>query len=95
MDNKWTKFWLVLKIIYTLIIVIVLIGLVVAAFIMKGKWNIFSVGFADFGVYGVVIFSFLFFQQLFSLLNNNWWIPKLVNKSNSSPKTNIQVVGYR
>lgn len=85
MDNKCLKLWLILKIIYTLIIVIVLIGLVIVAFIMKGKWNLLSMGFADIGVYGVVIFSFLFFQQLFSLLNNNWWIPKLVKKSNANP----------
>jgi len=87
--------WLIIKITYTSIVVIVLIGLVVAAFVMKGKWNLINLGFADLGVYGVVIFSFLFFQQLFSILNNNWWIPKLMNISNASPKTNIQVVGYR
>lgn len=78
MDKKCLKLWLVLKIFYTVVIVISLIGLVLAAFIMKGKWNILNIGFADFGVYGIVIFSFLFFQQIFSLLNNNWWIPKLV-----------------
>jgi hypothetical protein len=87
--------WLIIKITYTSIVVIVLIGLVVAAFVMKGKWNLINLGFADLGVYGVVIFSFLFFQQLFSILNNNWWIPKLMKISNASPKTSIQVVGYR
>lgn len=62
---------------------------------MKGKWSIVSMGFADIGAYGAVIFSFLLFQQLFSLLNNNVWIPQLLMKSNAIPKTNIQVVGYR
>lgn len=88
-------FWAVLKIIYTFVIVVALIGLVIVSFIMKGKWSIFDLGFADIGMYGLVIFSFLFFQQLFSILNNVWWIPKLVNYAKTTPKTNIQVVGYR
>ena len=89
------KLILGVKIIYTLIVVILLIGAVVAAFVMKGDWNVLSVGFANIGVYGLIILTFLFFQQVFSIANNNWWICKLVKKANSAPLTNIQVVGYR
>jgi hypothetical protein len=83
------------KILYTTLVVAALIGVIIAAYIMKGKWNIFSLDFAHVGVYGIVIFTFLIVQQIFSILNNNYWIPKVVSKANSKGRAGIQVVGYR
>jgi hypothetical protein len=61
---------------------------------MKGKWNILNVGFADIGVYGLIIFVYTLIQQALSIINNNYWIPKLMNKALKTPKASIQVVGY-
>ena len=61
---------------------------------MKGKWNILNLGFADLGVYGLIIFVYTILQQALSITNNNYWIPKLVEKAKKLPKTNIQIVGY-
>ena len=84
-----------MKVIYTFTVVAVLVGIIIVAFIMKGTWNLFSAGFADIGVYGAVIFFFLILQQIFSTLNNKYWIPKIEAKADRLPETSIQVVGYR
>jgi hypothetical protein len=89
------KFQICIKIIYTFLIVTLLIGAVVFAFVMKGQLKLFSIGFADIGVYGAIIFSFLIVQQILSILNNYSWIPFLCQKSNRTPKVGLQVVGYR
>jgi len=90
-----SKLQVAIKIIYTFIIVSVLIGTVIVAFIMKGKLQLMSIGFADIGVYGVIILSFLIAQQTLSILNNHSWIPYLCEKSDKTPKVGLQVVGYR
>jgi hypothetical protein len=74
--------------------IIALIGILIVAYIMKGKWNILNLGFADLGVYGLIIFIYTIIQQALSITNNNYWIPKLAEKAKKKPKTNIQVVGY-
>jgi hypothetical protein len=71
-----------------------MLGIIVVAYIMKGKWNIINLGFADIGVYGLIIFIYTLIQQVLSITNNNIWIPKLMSKAKKTPKTSIQVVGY-
>ena len=85
----------ILRIIFTLAVCLVLVGVVLAAYIMKGQWHVANIGFAYLGVYGVILICFLIVQQILSLLNNNHWIPKLISKSVNTPKVGIQVVGYR
>jgi hypothetical protein len=89
------KVQITIKIIYTFIIVAILIGAVIFAFIMKGKFQLINVGFADIGMYGAIILSFLIVQQVLSILNNCSWIPFLCEKSDKTPKVGLQVVGYR
>jgi hypothetical protein len=55
-----------------------MIGIIIVAYIMKGKWNIINIGFADIGVYGLIIFIYTIIQQVLSITNNNVWIPKLM-----------------
>lgn len=85
----------VMRLVFTLIVCFALVGAVMAAFILKGQLHLVYLGFGYLGVYGVILLSFLIIQQIFSLLNNNWWIPKLRNCSKSSPAVGLQVVGYR
>lgn len=85
----------VLRIIFTACICIALIGIVLASYILKEKWHIADIGFAYLGVYGIILISFLLLQQIFSLLNNKQWIPKLASNSVNTPKVGLQVVGYR
>ncbi len=84
-----------LKIFYTAIVVAILIGAIVVSYILKEKLHLFSIGVAQIGLYGIIVFCFLLFQQLFSILNNYKWIPFLVKKSDQTPKVGLQVVGYR
>jgi cellulose synthase/poly-beta-1,6-N-acetylglucosamine synthase-like glycosyltransferase len=84
-----------LRITYTLLVVSILIGAIVVSYIMKGKLHLFSIGIAEIGLYGAIIFAFLLLQQLFSILNNYKWIPSLIEKSDKTPKVGLQVVGYR
>lgn len=86
---------LILRAIFTLAVCLVLVGVVLAAYIMKGQLHVANIGFAYLGVYGVILLVFLFAQQVLSILNNNHWIPKLISKSVNTPKVGIQVVGYR
>jgi cellulose synthase/poly-beta-1,6-N-acetylglucosamine synthase-like glycosyltransferase len=86
---------IVLKITYTVIVVAILIGAIVIAYILKGKLQLFSIGVAEIGLYGAIIFSFLLLQQVFSVLNNYKWIPFLISKADKAPKVGLQVVGYR
>lgn len=90
-----TKSFTALKIAYTLLVVTILIGAIIISYILKEKLHLFSIGVAQIGFYGAIIFSFLLLQQLFSLLNNYKWIPFLTQKSNRTPKVGLQVVGYR
>jgi len=86
---------IIIKTTYTIFVVALLIGAIVVAYIMKGKLHLFSIGIAEIGLYGAIIFAFLLFQQLFSILNNYKWIPSLIEKSDKTPKVGLQVVGYR
>lgn len=86
---------IVLRIIFTLIVCLVMVGVVMAAFILKGQLHVANLGFAYLGVYGVILLTFLVAQQIISLLNNRYWIPKVVNNSFNLPKVGVQVVGYR
>lgn len=45
-------------------------------------------------MYGLIICIYTIIQQFFSILNNNYLIPKLIKKAKKIPLTNIQVVGY-
>ena len=84
-----------LKIVYTSIVVAILIGAIVVSYILKEKLQLFSIGVAEIGLYGSIVFCFLLFQQFFSILNNYSWIPFLAEKANQTPKVGLQVVGYR
>lgn len=85
----------ILRLIFTLVVCLVLVGVVIAAYILKNQLHLIDIGFAYLGVYGIILLGFLIIQQIFSLLNNRWWIPKLINNSFNLPKVGIQVVGYR
>jgi cellulose synthase/poly-beta-1,6-N-acetylglucosamine synthase-like glycosyltransferase len=93
--EKIPKSIIAIRIAYTLLIVSILIGAIVIAYIMKGKLHLFSIGIAEIGLYGAIIFSFLILQQIFSILNNYKWIPSLIKKADKTPKVGLQVVGYR
>lgn len=66
-----------------------------ASFILKGQLHIANLGFAYLGVYGVILLTFLIAQQIISLLNNRYWIPKVISNSVGAPRVGLQVVGYR
>lgn len=90
--NKTTK---ILRVVFTIVICLALVGILIASYILKEKWHVAEIGFAYLGVYGVILIAFLLVQQILSLLNNRYWIPKLNSKSVNTPKVGIQVVGYR
>lgn len=85
----------VMRLIFTLTICLAMVGVVMAAYILKKQWHVANLGFASLGVYGVLLLAFLVVQQILSLLNNNYWIPKLTAKSKNTPGVGIQAVGYR
>jgi cellulose synthase/poly-beta-1,6-N-acetylglucosamine synthase-like glycosyltransferase len=93
--QKTHKSIIAVRIMYTFLVVTILIGAIIVAYIMKGKLHLFSIGVAEIGLYGAIIFSFLLLQQFFSILNNYRWIPSLIKKADKTPKVGLQVVGYR
>jgi hypothetical protein len=93
--QKTHKSIIAVRIMYTFLVVSILIGAIIVAYIFKGKLHLFSIGVAEIGLYGAIIFSFLLLQQFFSILNNYKWIPSLIKKADKTPKVGLQVVGYR
>ena len=85
----------ILRIIFTVTGCIAFIGIILASYIIKEQWHLVNIGFAYVGVYGVILLAFLLVQQAFSLINNRWWVPKLIELSKNTPKVGVQVVGYR
>lgn len=83
------------KIIFTLAVCLAMMGILLAAYILKNDWHVANLGFGFLGAYGIILIFFLAVQQIVSLLNNKHWIPKLASKSANTPKVGIQVVGYR
>ena len=42
----------------------------------------------------VIAFMFLL-QSIFAIINNNWWIPRMKEKSKNLPKIGIQLIGRK
>lgn len=80
---------------FTTLVCTLIVGTLVTAYAIRSKLQIVNIGFAYLGGYGLILFLFLFLQEILSLLNNNYWIPKIISHSSNMPKVGVQIVGYR
>lgn len=84
-----------IKIIISTVLCLSFALLLVLAYSTKSSPFIFDIGFANVGLYGILLIAFFALQKTFAVLNNDYLIPKLISKSVNKPKIGIQVVGYR